>query len=381
MTRRKTRILHVIGQLHGGGCERQLLGLCRRLDPDRFELSVCWYGPTAYELDEEFRAAGVRTIFFNKFSMPLWRFFLTLRRKIREASPDIVHTWLTSANFWGRWAALTCGVPHIVASERTEVTGPNLVCNVTERLLARRTHRLANSEATAASVERYYGLPAERIRVIRNAVSLEPHDRETARGAVRRELQVPPQQKLAVMVAHLRAQKNHAMFVRAAARVCGQRPDVTFVSVGSGPLEREMIDLAASLGVADRVRFLGERPDAHRWLVGSDLFCFTTHFEGFPNAVLEAMMAGLPVVTTRFAGLDELLGGRDIAVTVPLDDDEAMAREIAALLDDPGRCSRLGGEARAWVGERFPWDALVRTMESFYEDLVDGRSGPPGGRG
>jgi glycosyltransferase involved in cell wall biosynthesis len=183
------------------------------------------------------------------------------------------------------------------------------------------------------------------------------------------------------MVAHLRAQKNHRMFVRTAARVCGERPDVTFASVGSGPLEREMIDLAASLGVADRVRFLGERPDAHRWLAGADLFCFTTDFEGFPNAVLEAMMSGLPVVSTRFAGLDELLAGREIAVTVPLDDDEAMAREISALLDDSDRSSRLGDAARAWVGERFPWDALVRTMESFYEDLAAGRGGPPGKAG
>ena len=370
MTERRIRILHIIGQLHGGGCERQLLGLCRRLDARRFDLSVCWYGPMAHELDGEFRAAGVRTIFFNKFSMPAWRFFLTLRRKVREVSPDIVHTWLTSANFWGRWAAVSSGVPHIVASDRTEVTGPNLACKVTERLLARRTHRMANSEATAASVERFYGLPARRTRIVRNAVDLEPHDRETARVAVRREIGLPPEQFLVVMVAHLRAQKNHAMFVRAAARVCRERPDVTFVSVGSGPLEREMIGLAASLGAADRVRFLGERPDAHRWLAGSDLFCFTTSFEGFPNAVLEAMMAGLPVVTTRFAGLDELLGGREIAVTVPLDDDEAMAREIVVLLDDPERRSRLGGEGRSWVRETYTWDRLVGEMESFYEDLM-----------
>jgi glycosyltransferase involved in cell wall biosynthesis len=225
-------------------------------------------------------------------------------------------------------------------------------------------------------VERFYGLPAERIRVIRNAVGLEPYDHEEARSFVRRHLGVPPEQKLVVKVAHLSAQKNYPMFVRTAARVCREREDVTFVSVGSGSLEQEMTDLAASLGVAEQVRFLGERRDAHRWLAGADLFCFTTDFEGFPNALLEAMMSGLPVATTCFAGIEELTGGREIAVTVPVGDDEAMAREIGSLLDDSARRKRLGAAAREWVSTQYPWDALVRTMESFYEGVVERRIAP-----
>jgi len=370
MTERRIRILHIIGQLHGGGCERQLLGLCRRLDARRFDLSVCWYGPMAHELDGEFRAAGVRTIFFNKFSMPAWRFFLTLRRKIKGVSPDIVHTWLTSANFWGRWAAVSSGVPHIVASERSLVMKPSLIQRISERALALRSHRLANSKVAAASVQRLSGLPAERIRVIYNAVSLETGDRETARAEVRRELGVPGDQRLVVMVAHLRPGKNYAMFVRCGARIGRDRPDVTFVSLGSGPLEAHLTGQARSLGARHNVRFLGERADVLRWLAGADLFCLTTYHEAFPNSVLEAMAAGLPIVTTPFSSLDELTGGRDLVVKVPFDDDEAMAREIAALLDDPARRNRLGEEGRSWVRERYTWDRLVLEMESFYEDLM-----------
>jgi len=376
MTERRIRILHIIGQLHGGGCERQLLGLCQRLDARRFDLSVCWYGPMAHELDGEFRAAGVRTIFFNKFSMPAWRFFLTLRRKVKEVSPDIVHTWLTSANFWGRWAAVSSGVPHIVASERSLVANPGLIQRASERLLASRSHRLANSKVAAASAQRLSGLPAGRIRVIYNAVSLETGDREAARAGVRHELGVPGDQRLVVMVAHLRPGKNHEMFVRCGARIGRDRPDVTFVSLGSGPLEEQMIAQAASLGARHSVRFLGERADVPRWLAGADLFCLTTYHEAFPNSVLEAMAAGLPVVTTPFSSLDELTGGRDLVVKVPFDDDEAMAGEIAALLDDPARRHRLGEEGRSWVRERYTWDRLVGEMESFYEELMRKRVRP-----
>jgi glycosyltransferase involved in cell wall biosynthesis len=380
MTERRIRILHIIGQLHGGGCERQLLGVCQRLDARRFDLSVCWYGPMAHELDGEFRAAGVNTIFFNKFSMSAWRFFLTLRRKIQEVSPDIVHTWLTSANFWGRWAAVSCGVPHIVASERSLVTKPGLIQRASERALAPRSHRLANSKVAAASAQRLSGLPAERIRVIYNAVSVEPVDREAARAEARRELGVPGDQRLVVMVAHLRPGKNYEMFVRCGARMRTLRPGVTFVSLGSGPLEAQLIEQAASLGARHDVRFLAERADVPLWLAGADLFCLTTYHEAFPNSVLEAMAAGLPIVTTPFSSLDELTGGQDLVVKVPFDDDEAMAREIAALLDDPERRRRLGEEGRSWVRERYTWERLVGEMESFYEDLVRKRVRPTAAR-
>lgn len=378
MTQRRIRILHIIGQLHGGGCERQLLGLCRRLDPRRFELSVCWYGPMEHELDEEFRAAGVRTVFFNKFAMPPWRFFATLRRTIREAAPDIVHTWLTSANFWGRWAAFSCGVPHIVASERSLVTRPGLIQRLSERALARRSHRLANSEVAAASVQHMSGLPAGRVRVIYNAVSLEACDRAAARAAARAELGVPDDQGLVVMVAHLRPVKNHAMFVRCAARLARERPDVTLVSIGSGPLEAQLVEQARSLGAESAVRFLGERADVPRWLAAADLFCLTTQREAFPNSVLEALAAGLPIVTTPFASLRELTGGRDVGVTVPFDDDAALASAISALLDDAERRRRMGEEGRSWVRERYTWDRLTGEMDAFYQGLIENRDRPSG---
>jgi len=197
---------------------------------------------------------------------------------------------------------------------------------------------------------------------------------------VRRELGVPGDQRLVVMVAHLRPEKNYAMFVRCGARMRRDRRDVTFVSLGSGPMEAQLTEQAGSLGARHDVRFLGERADVPSWLAAADLFCLTTNREAFPNSVLEAMAAGLPIVTTPFSSLDELTGGRDLVVTVPFDDDEAMARELAALLDDPARRRRLGEEARSWVRERYTWDRLVREMESFYEGLMR-NGGQPAGAG
>src|ERR1041384_4549746 len=99
----KVRIMHILGQLAVGGCEKQLLQLCKRMDPGRYDLTVCWYTRFPQELGDEFAKAGVRLVFLDKFQLPRWKFFFELVRTIRRIQPDIVHTWMYSANAWGRW--------------------------------------------------------------------------------------------------------------------------------------------------------------------------------------------------------------------------------------------------------------------------------------
>jgi glycosyltransferase involved in cell wall biosynthesis len=341
------------------------------MDPSRFDLSICWYTRTHDCLEEQFAKAGVRTVFFDKFSMPMWRFFGHLRKAVRDISPDVIHTWMYSANFWGRWAAVTTGARRIVSSDRVEVIGSGLIERISERLLVNRTIRLANSRAVAQSLQRHLGLCSDDVRVIYNGVEAVSCDRGVARAEIRDELGLPRDQKLVIMVARQARQKNYPTFVRAGARVCRDRDDVTFVGVGRGDLMDELTTQINQLGVNGRVRFVGLRSDVHRWLAAADVFCFTSDYEGFPNAVLEAMMAGLPVVTTSFAGLDELMLGRDVAEFVPLNDDEATARAVIRLLDDADRRRRLGDAARILVEERFSWTSLVETMSSLYSQVAE----------
>ena len=107
------------------------------------------------------------------------------------------------------------------------------------------------------------------------------------------------------------------------------------------------------MGLEGGVRLLGMRRDVRRLMSASDIFCLTSAWEGFPNALVEGMAGGLPVVTTAFAGIEEVIGGGDVAVTVPLDDDAAMAREILALVADPAPryagCGRTRQRRRAYL--------------------------------
>lgn len=371
----RIRLLHLIGQLRRGGCESQLLGLCERMDKGRFDLSICWYTPMEDELDEAFTRAGVRTFFFDKFSMPVWRFFRRLRGVIGEVRPDIVQTWLYSANFWGRWAAMSCRVPHILATDRNEVDMNRWVDRMAERFLAPHTLRLANSLAVAQSLERAFNLPVEQTRIIPNAVKLPEVDQVEARRSIREELHLHPHARIVLMVGRTQAGKNYQMFIRAGRQVCAELADVFFLAAGTGPQEAELRDLVQQEGLAGRIMFLGSRHDVPRLLAAADVFCFTSNSEGLPNAVIEAMATGLPVVCTAFPAAREVIPTSDLGILVPLNDDQAMAGEVVRLLKNDNVRNEFSRKAREHTRACFTWERVVRNTEALYEEIMkNGRS-------
>ena len=363
------KILHVIPTLGIGGAERQLVKLLPRMDRGRFEQTVCYYTPSE-NFESTLNAAGIRTIFFDKFSMPLTSFFGRLRRTIRDVGPDVVHTWLYSANFWGRLAALSCGVTRLVVSDRSLARPFSVPVYMYEKLFAPYTVRLGNSRAVAASLERRYGLPADRTRIIHNAVDKAEAGSQDDRRKVRDLLGLPLEQRIVLMVGRQTAEKNHPMFLRAARR-CGEvRPGVTFVALGHLVRPAEMDALVDSIGARPFVRIVEQREDVGRWLAAADLFCLTSDREGLPNVVLEAMAAGLPIICTDFESAREVLSDPSLGLIVPRNDDAALAKAVLGLLDDPAHCRRLGEAARARARTQFSWERLVLEMESLYGDLV-----------
>jgi glycosyltransferase involved in cell wall biosynthesis len=367
------KILHIIPTLGVGGAERQLVKLLPRMDRGRFEQTVCYYTPIRH-LEQTLNEAGIPTIFFDKFSMPLRRFFSSLRSTVREIGPDLVHTWLYSANFWGRLSALSCGVTNLVASNRSLVGPCPLPVYMYEKLFARYTVRLANSRAVAASLERHYGLPAQTTRIIRNAVDPFEATAGEARREVRDTLGLSPDQKIVLMVGRQTEEKNHAMFLRAARR-CGElRSDVTFVALGHLIHPAEMAALVDSIGAGSFVRVVEQREDVGRWLAAADLFCLTSDREGLPNVVLEAMAAGLSIICTDFESASEVLPSPSLGLIIPRNDDSALAETVLALLDDPARCRQIGEAARTHARSAFSWERLVWEMEGLYDGLEKSRS-------
>jgi glycosyltransferase involved in cell wall biosynthesis len=173
------------------------------------------------------------------------------------------------------------------------------------------------------------------------------------------------------MVARLRPQKAHERFLRAFRTVRDRLPDARALLVGDGPSRRELERLVDELGLASAVRFVGAVADTRPYLAEATVVALTSPYEGSPNALLEAMASGRPVVATAVGGVPELIEhGREGLLVEPTD--EAVASALTEVLGDPESASRMGARARARA-EAFDWSLTVARTEAAYRPVLGPR--------
>jgi glycosyltransferase involved in cell wall biosynthesis len=172
------------------------------------------------------------------------------------------------------------------------------------------------------------------------------------------------------MVARMNAHyKNHAGFLRMAARINRQMPDVEFLLAGDGPLREELERQAQELGLGNRVLFLGDRRDIPSVLAAMDVAVLTSDSESLSNVLLEAMAAGLPVVAYRVGGNAELVND-ERGILVPAGDEEGFASAVGRLLGSSSMRSRLGHGAREFAAENFALESIRARYEDCYRTLL-----------
>lgn len=203
--------------------------------------------------------------------------------------------------------------------------------------------------------------PVERVDWVPNGVDPERFAADAAARAAARERFGFPDGAVLVNTARLHDQKAHALLLRAFATLPG-RP--TLALAGRGRLEPELRALAAQLGIADRVRFLGHVDDVPDLLRASDVFVNAAHVEGMPNNVLEAMAAGLPIVATEVGDVGAMLDGGGAGRLVPPGDAAALAAALREVLESPGRGAELGAAARRRAREVYPVDRMLDGVEA-----------------
>ena len=360
----------VLSSFHPGGTEYQTIELLRRLDPTRWRVHVaCFHDEGAWRERVSRAAASVLEFPITSFKHPgTLRQMRRFAEWCRETRIAVVHAADLYANIFALPAAAWAKVPVRIGSRRELNPDKSAAQIALQRLAYACAHCiLANSQAAAARLQQER-VPAHQIAVIPNGLDLSRFDGLTpARDG-----------RTVIVVANLRPEKGHRTLLRAAARVLARHPGARFRLVGDGPERASLEALARDLGISQAVEFLGYRGDVAGLLAQADVSVVPSTSEAFPNAAVEAMAAGIPVVASAVGGLLELIRHESNGLLVPAADEALLAQSIVTLLDDQRLRHRLGAAARADVVSRYSFARMVSSVDSLYlTELHRRRAAPP----
>jgi glycosyltransferase involved in cell wall biosynthesis len=382
---RRIRIARIIARLNVGGPTSHVASLTGRLPPERFEtrLFAGDVSPGEIEMSEVLVREGIeprrvprlgrRVRATDDLAVLLW-----LARELRRFQPDIVHTHTAKAGALGRLAARLVGVPRIVHTFHGHVFdgyfSPLVTKAIvrTERALARLTDMVITISARQQSdiATKYRIAALDRTRVIplgfdlRRFLEVDQHA-----GQLRSELGLDPSTPIVSTVGRLTKIKDHALLLRAFARL---HVPSALVLVGDGEERQALEALAVELGIRTRVHFLGFRTDLERVLADSTVVALTSINEGTPVALIEALAASRPVISTDVGGVADVLRDGTYGKLVRSRDPAAFAEGLQDLL---GVAGNAAARSRAWSGRdhalrNYDVTRLVNDHAELYSELM-----------
>ncbi len=353
------RILHLIDTLEYGGSPSWLQRVTRALEA-RGHAQEVWCCNRA---DPAMVAGFPSTVPVRRLGLARYVSGLglaALLQRLRRRDVDTLHTILPYADLLGRLAGALAGAPVVSSVQGRYTPWQMRLSRLTAPLSAR---SLVIAEALAAFTAEHGGVPRDRILVVPNGLDPAPFTLgDEAKAEGRRRLgggETP----VALCVARLGPEKDHATLLEAFARL---ETPARLALAGEGPCRTALEAQIERHGLGERVVLLGNRDDIPHLMYGADLFVLASRHEGMPNVLLEAMAARLPVVATAVGGVPEIVVHDETGVVVPPGDPAVLAQAMDALLRDPARRRAMAQAGRKRLEARFAFDATIDAMEQAF---------------
>ena len=374
--REKTTILHMVDCLNIGGGEMQMVDLVKRIDRSRFRPIVgCLKkeGPLLSVLErsqvqvEAFPVKG-KLLYPNSLKQIARLAFFIRREKVK-----ILHTQDLYSHLVGVPAAILAGVPVITNRLDLGHTLNRWHRWALKLLSVGITKAMANSQGVQRMLVDDERMDPRKIELIYNGVDMDRFRFAAApapspRGALLPEFR--PDDRLIGTVANLWPIKGHHILLEAAVRVVAYFPKVRFVLIGMGVRQKELEARARALSIEKHVLFLGSRQDVPDILSCMEISVLPSLGEGFSNAILESMAAGLPMVATDVGGNREAIIDGETGFIVPPGDPDTLADRLIRLLEDPALGKRMGRAGRLRIEDNFTHDRMVRETERYYDEVL-----------
>ena len=385
------KVFNVITKLAVGGAQETALSYCSELDPNLWATTLVT-GPERSpegDLFDEADRRGVPVVTVPSLRRRVrpvgdLRAVLELVRLFRRERPDIVHTHSSKAGLIGRLAARIGGVPVVVHTVHGwsfhEGMSPLAHAGAValERLAARWTWPVVVVTEVDAEIGVAAGIgqPAQ-YALVRSAVDVRRlRQAADSRESARADLGIPEGVPVVGTVTRLCKQKDPETLLRAARLMAELRPDARLVVVGDGPLRPQVERLLDELDLRAHVSLLGRRSDVEALLPGFDAFVLSSRWEGLPRVVVEAMAAGVPVVSTDVGGIADAVEDQVSGLLVPSGDAVALANALVRLLSEPGLGARLAATAASRVDE-FDIGTMGDRLDDLYTGLLVGTRSRP----
>ncbi len=367
------RILYVVPTLDQSGAEKQLTLLATGLAAKGNEIEVVALNRGGY-FEGQLKNAGIPVTVLNKRLRVDPVTHGRLRQVIRRFRPDIVHSWLFSANTHVRMLHSRRSPWKCVVAERcVDSWKASWQLFLDRRLKTSMDAMVVNSESVA-EFYRDLGVPGELIHVIQNGVGKADSESsdESIRTAWRKLVALPRGAFVVGSIGRLARQKRLDSLLWALHLANMAETDVHGAFAGVGPEREHLLELSEKYDISHCTKFLGHQESSDEFLAGIDAFWLGSEFEGQSNSLMEAMAAGLPVIVSDIPANLELVTHDETGIVVPLGDSAAFATALRKLKSDPDLAARLGAAARQKMLDEFSVQAMIDQHRSLYDELLAG---------
>lgn len=354
----KKKITILLPRFGVGGAENMVYELVKNIDREQFDVTVlCYMQPNNVHTEKQVETF-CSLIHLNQSGSitpaTVWR----VMKAMRKTKPDVVHAHLGGAAFGAIWSMLFRKNLVITVHAKPE-GGFNRSKKsrfmVQKALRQGKTKMVAVSKENEILLQQYYGLSDERFTWINNGIDLHRFNRKEHECFT------------LINVAQHDDNKNQASLIRCFARLRKEVPNAKLLLLGDGPYHESLIQLAEELGVADAVTFTGKVPNTEDYYSASDLYVQTSFTEAMPLSVLEAMAAGLPVVSTNVGGLPDVVKGNGILV--PVGDDDALYAAIWQIYTQPKEETEVMCKASLRIVQDYSAEHMARAYEKIYLEM------------
>ncbi|MEA2103360.1 MAG: glycosyltransferase, partial [Candidatus Cloacimonadota bacterium] len=352
--------LYIIDHLDSGGSQRQIVTLAKSLDRNKYHVTVCNLDKTKKQFQHELEEVGIRIFSLEQHGKFDLHTLLSLYKFIWKNKFDIVHTYLFTADCYGRIAAKIAHTPIIFSSIRSIDNWKNSFHIWTDRILALFTDKIIiNANALKKFLTEDEKISPDKITTIYNGLDLKKFDVNVNRTEIKERFNISSNEKVIGIIARNDKLKDHPTFFEAARIVHEKYPQTKFLAIGYGMENENMQKLIRDFDVEKFCILANHSPDIIKIMKILDISVLSSTIEGCSNTILESMALGKPVVATNAGGNPELIINGKTGIIVPKRSPFILAKSVMNLLQNPNVGTNMGKAAKKRIEKYFSIDRMV----------------------